>query len=286
MRTTLRRVSLCVGVLAACAGPAAGVVVHPGDDAGPGAALKPNEAVLGRFNGSSAVAVGPEHFVATAHQGAASTVNFGGVDYAVSGVTPHATADLVVGRITGGTLPQYAPVYTATDEVTQVVTVGGFGRTRGSTLTDPTFGDYAYAWGTTGLQWGRNRIDGTAPASAADPNDSNPSDLLLADFDARGALTSVDFEAAMAQFDSGGGWFVLDDGTWYVAGLNRAVERGDQSRFEDPTTGLPDPDELAAVRLSSYAGFISANVPEPSSVGALVAAVAFTALRRGRRRAP
>ena len=277
--------------LGASAGTARAVVVHSEDAAGPDATLRPDEAVVGAFNGSSAVAIGPNHFVASVHQGGSvgSSITFGGTTYTVADLAVHPTADLVVGRVTasgGGPaeLSAFTPIYSATDELTQAVTIGGRGRGTNTALVG-TFGRYGYAWDApAALRWGRNRIDAAATAAQADPQDPWPSVVLLADFDDRGALTSVDFEAAMAQFDSGGGWFVQSGGTWYVAGLARGVERADESRFEDPTTGLPDPDIQSAVRLSSYAGFIAANVPEPGAMFLLCGAATIGLSRRRHRR--
>jgi hypothetical protein len=232
------------------AAPAAGIVLH-NDAYAP--TDKPNDAVVGRWStNGSAVAIGlsgwtgSEYIITTRHQagGVGSTVWFGGKQYTVVAVTNHPSADLRVVRIravsgTYANLTNFVQCYADDDEVSEHITLGGFGKSRGSEIkSGQTVIGYNWA-GTdnTTERWGTNRIDDGGTAGG-----TYTSYVLIADFD---APTSKD--AAVAEWDSGGGWFIKDisDGTWYVAGLSRGVGHSGQSYF------IP-PDYMDAVRVSSY----------------------------------
>lgn len=298
LRSTWARVAgglAVAGGLFAAPVDVAAVVVHTGDDAGVPAAERPPAAVVGRWGtNASAVAIGPNHILTTRHQGGGvgTAVVFGGTSYTVAEVIPIGNADLRVARIISPvSLTQWVGLYTGTNEVGQTAVVGGYGQGRGSDLTDAT-GTYGYTWdgsGNTTQRFGRNQIDatGTATATAEDPYTSV---VIEADFDPREQLTSVPFEAALAEFDSGGGLFLLDGGVWKVAGINRGAEHLGRSIFRanlgdvDIPGGRDGPDLVDAVRVSAYASQIAAAVPEPSAAGAaLLAAVGLLARRRRRR---
>jgi len=218
-------------------------------------------------------------------------VMFGGAAYTVVEETPIGNADLRVARLASTiSLTQWVNLYTGSNEVGQFAVLGGYGQGRGATLSDAT-GPYAYQWdGTvnTTLRFGRNQIDSTATStpSAGDPFTSA---VLVGDFDPRQALTSAPVEAALAEFDSGGGFFLLDGGVWKVAGINRGTEHAGRSIFRanladpDVPDGRDGPDEIDAVRVSTYAAQIAAAVPEPSTAAALLIAGAGLLARRRRR---
>jgi hypothetical protein len=284
--------ALAAGVLAAPAGVGA-IVVHPADDPGLPPNDRPPEGIVGRWGtNASAVAIGPNHILTTRHQGGGvgTTVVFGGVTYTVAEEIPIGNADLRVARVTGaGPLNPFAGLYTGTNEIGQFALLGGYGQGRGANLADAT-GTYGYQWdgtGNTTLRFGRNQIDSTDTTT---PGDGDPytSAVIVADFDPREALTTPSFEASLAEFDSGGGFFLFDGGVWKVAGINRGVEHLGRSIYRanlgDPDVpgGRDGPDLMDAVRVSSYAAQITAAVPEPSTVGVVMLAGCGLLARRRR----
>jgi len=103
------------------------------------------------------------------------------------------------------------------------------------------------------------------------------------------------FEAMIAEFDSGSGWFVENGpGNWQVRGLSAYVghdetfnpnvpDNAAQALFASHLDASIDaPDGMEAIRLGSYADFINANVPEPT--GAAVFACGAMVLLQARRR--
>jgi hypothetical protein len=290
MRLPVQLSALAAGLLAT---PHAGAVVKHNDSTViPG----PNVDVLGRWNGNaSAVAIDPNYIITVGHPGGGvgSSVVFGGVTYKVDQIVNHPTADLRVAHITTlantpANLGAYVPVYTTPLVSVTDFTMGGFGKTRGTALTT-TGGTYGYNWaGTTNTveTFGRNKIESIGVAN--DTTFGYVSDVYGADFDGPGAATSVSGEAILAEFDSGGGWFIEDGaGNWKVAALNRAAEHFGFSQFASNTNALvPEPDAMDAVNLSSYATFISGIVPEPASVGLFATLGALSVTRPRRVRAP
>jgi hypothetical protein len=299
------------------AGPVAvsqAVITHPGDSA-PAGTLPPAD-VVGRWDvdgtaNGSLVAIDANHAITTRHQtggGIGAIVDFGGTRYKISQETPIGNADLRVVTLTQefsaapANLSAFTPVYTgATAPLGQTLTLGGFGRPRGPNLTQGG-NVYGYAWNfdangdaavdnvnQTPLSFGRNVVD------LALPNESVGSfmnDLLIADFDGPGL--GVSGEANVAEFDSGGGWFVeASPGVWQVAGLTEGfnhtgVNVGQPlnqdlfAAFNNAT--VPQPDRLFAIDLTSYRSDIAAAVPEPGC-GTLLVAGAGLMLNRRRRRA-
>lgn len=289
-----------------CGQRASGVILYPEDDASAGSIPRPSGNVVGQWsNNASCVAIRPNYVLTTRHQGGGpafgTTVTFGGTQYLVADETPVADADLRIVRITTlagqpANLTDFVPVYSGNDNATgQDFTVGGFGRGRGAALTDPTPtpGTYGYAWGAGGndtLRFGRNTID--AFGAEGPPGVPFTSDVLRADFDRRGGATAVPFEATIAEFDSGSGWFVENGpGNWQVRGISAYVDHhpanvdqpGAQALFASHLDASIDaPDTLEAIRLGSYAAFINANVPEPTGLTVLGSAAMLACARRRR----
>lgn len=280
---------IAAGVLTfAIAGPAHAIITHPGDElleANLPAGFNPDW--VGRWASSgSAVAVGPEHILATVHQGGGlgTSVTFGGVTYKVVEQTP-LNSDLRLLKIahtddTPASLNAYVPVYSGTGETGLGFIIGGYGRGRGDDLINDNAIVYGYEWaseGNTTRRWGINVIAGFATDSGIEH--------LVADFDGPGAPTAVQHEAIAAEYDSGGGWFILDGGVWKLAGLTRGVTQHpgtpDPAWFRDPVTGSPAPDVMFAMRLSPYADVINQIIPEPAGL-TLLAGAGLLMLRRRR----
>lgn len=290
------------------AGPVRAVIIHPSDDANIASIPRPNPNVVGQWGtNASAVAIAPNYILTARHPtgaiggptGVGTTVTFGGTSYVAAEIIPVGTADLRIVRITtpGGqpaNLAAFTPVYTGSDAAPLDFTIGGYGKGRGANLTT-TGGTYGYQWlveGNTNQRFGRNRIEGSSTAN--DTTFGYNSDVLVADFDGPGALTSVSFEAMPTEFDSGAPWFVENGtGNWQVAAITRAIGHTaanasspfDQALFASSSNAaVPSADGMDAVRLSSYRTFINANIPEPGAVGLLATVAGFGLLRRGRRR--
>ena len=244
----------------------------------------PDDDVIGRWGTNASCVVISEHEVLTSrHQGGGvgTTVNISGIDYLVDSVTNIGNADLRVAVLTTTlgdpiSLTDYISLYSDNKETTKIGVLGGFGKTRGATLT--TGGqDYGYGWSgstNTTLTWGENDIDSTATA-----DDSYTSSVIVGDFDGIDEGEYVPYEAAPAEWDSGGGWFVKQGLDWYVAGIIRGVERTDETWFRNSADpDVLDPDLFNAVRVGSYYDDIinaMQPVPEPATLFLLVFGLAF-----------
>jgi autotransporter-associated beta strand protein len=263
--------------------------------------VRPPDSVMGKWTSNgSCVVIAPDgaaggylsnYILTTRHQGSSvgATVQIAGTTYQIVEVYAHPTADIRIVRIeTLGSQPanltSWVQPYVETDEQWQTAVIGGYGLTRGQ-LLDAGNG---YTWQASGglqyqsLGWGQNKIEGYTSVSASNPNigESYTSQVVVGYFEAVGAANHVPYEAAVAQWDSGGGWFLQDGGAWKVAALSAYVEQGvpntptyhpNQSWFDgNPTgpgtqnpTGVPG-DWQDAIRVSSYAHWIDAYLTRPS----------------------
>lgn len=300
-------------VLLTCAilsGQAFGLVRHydpfetsDGDPSGP-------SQWFARFNSNAAaIAIGPNHILTTRHQGGGvgSTVVFpsgpNAGTYTVNSETliGGANTDLRVLTISG-TLSTYASLYTGST-TGQTALIGGFGPTRGSTFYVNTSNQLiGYSVSTPpgnsySLLFGQNRIDSLGTSGGL----WNTTPLLLADFDGPESVSSpltgispaatnkVDYEAALAEGDSGGGWFINVSGTWKLVGLSHASSlvringSGVIGDYSNPANGTPAflfGGEIAAVDLTSFYSEITSSIPEPGCVGLLAIGVGFLTRRR------
>lgn len=297
------RLILGVGLVLLLGQRADAVITYPEDDASAGSIPRPAGNVVGQWStNASCVAIRSNYVLTTRHQGGGvgTTVTFGGTQYVVAEEIPVGNADLRIARLTTPTgqpanLTDFVPVYNGNDNAVQVFTVGGFGRGRGAALTDPGNATYGYQWGPGAndtLRFGRNTIDG---ADTVVPSQGQPftSDVLRGDFDRRGP-TAVPFEAMIAEFDSGSGWFVENGpGNWQVRGLSAYVGHDQTFNKDEPANqalfashldaSIDAPDGMEAIRLGSYADFINANVPEPTAFASLGFAAMLLLPRRRRR---
>ncbi len=196
---------------------------------------------------ASCVVIAPNFILTTRHQGFNNNVVINGVDYTVVDTLAHNSADFRFSRIvdSNGDSPNFdtwAELWTSAQgsEVGQEIVLGGFGRAAGSYLGN------GYAWlpGTSvdQLRWGTNEIDATLSKASYS---SGTTDVIELDFTRLSNGTT--YEASVATYDSGGGWYIDQDDTWYVAGLTRAVEGTGATIFGDWAD---------AVRVSSYADWI------------------------------
>ncbi|MEJ6580776.1 MAG: hypothetical protein QNL33_19680 [Akkermansiaceae bacterium] len=138
-----------------------------------------------------------------------------------------ANSDLYVYEI-WETFPDFAELYSGTDEFRKEVVITGFGDSRG-TAVNTTKGERGWRPDVTARKgrWGTNIVDGEAG--------SNAGPLLYCDFDAQGVTPPGDVldpddadatthEVQAANKDSGGGWFIKQGGVWKLAGINYVVD--------------------------------------------------------------
>jgi hypothetical protein len=94
-------------------------------------------------------------------------------------------------------------------------------------------------------------------------------------------------EAGLTTYDSGGGFFQNISGTWYLIGVNTAVEVGGVTTFGPDVIppGSPRGNINVFARVSTYDTQIMALVPEPSTLAFGVTGAAFSVLFLWRRKA-
>jgi len=261
------------------------LVLHPeGEPAGTWTD-KPNDAVVGRWSiNASFVVVAPNWIITTRHQNTSpTTVMIAGVTYhchydpdCVGG--PGGNADLRLIRLTtsqgeNADLEHFVSPYSATNETSREIRIGGYGRGREAELTEgipPR--RYGYTWGAgtnyhnQTLRWCTNSIDDTDTATGG-----YTSDIIIGDFDGLGYPSSTVYEGIPAEYDSGGGWFIKQAGQWFVAGLTSGVSahgspwpaKGESWFRYGPDPNYLYPDGMDAVRISSYADWIAEKIALP-----------------------
>lgn len=247
------------------AGVAEAIVLHP--DAEPDMQSwtdRPHIDVLARWGiNASCVVIAPNYIITVQHQGGGThtPVVVAGNTYSIAEIWNHSDADLRIARLDNADLQQYVGLCGLRDEPGRDIAMAGFGDGREYELKTDDI-TYGYSWdnsSNTTLRWGTNRIEATEDQSELG---DWISDVVLADFDEPCYAEPNDYECALADHDSGGGWFVKIDGQWKLAGLSRTVEHGEESWFrdkEDPN--YVDPDYFDGVRVSSYVNWIAEIVP-------------------------
>jgi len=248
--------------------PSFAVVLHNDEDA---PTNRPNDNVVGRWSSNaSAVAIGrtnwqhTSYIITARHQGGGvnTSVYFGGAEYKVAQQWLNNSVDMRICRLetTDGKdadLNDFVPWYTGTNEISSSIVIGGFGKGRGTSSTDLD-GKY-YTWlGTNNLtqRWGVNNIDSTDVIIT----DSYTSDVINILF---GKVVSK--ECAVAEWDSGGGWFIKNNQTtnWMLIALSAYVEHSGKSYY-NPS------DMNAGIRVGSYAEWIDSIIPEKSDSPTLI----------------
>jgi hypothetical protein len=177
-----------------------------------------------------------------------------------------------------------APLYSSFQELGKQITSVGFGQ-GGTGLTGATgasgtkrAGDntvdrfVTFRNGATALRW-----DFDEPAPRVSPNDS-------------GSTVPLDMEYLIGPGDSGGGSFIFENGSWYLAGVHSGTY--DVFNYPGATSNTSTYGDAALItRVAAYQDFIFSNipelaaaVPEPGQLAAL--AFAGTLAIRRRRRLP
>jgi Dockerin type I domain len=251
-------------------GSASGVVLHTGSEE---PSDRPNDAAVVRWSyNASAVAIGPSWLLTTCHQNTSPTeVTIEDVTYycvyhenwngGQTGIADIRLVKLLDDTGEDAQLSNFVPIHTDTNEWGKYIVMGGYGMGRGAELiTGETL--YGYEWdgsANTTLRWGSNKVIGFATGGG-----EYTSDVITADFDGLGEGDSTAYEGAVAEYDSGGGWFIETDSIWKVAGLSRGAEHYGESWFRNKDKPWQlDPDDMDAVRVSSYADWILEKTADP-----------------------
>jgi len=266
-RQTLTSLRGCLAVVPAmllCAADAGALVLHPSADP-PTLLSTPANDVIARWQSSAtAVAISPAHVLLTQHQGSSvgASVRIGGVVYTVAEInvvhdssTPSNNLDLRVARLVNANgspahLLSYYDIYAGSAESGKTMVIGGFGEGRGANIYATTGNPntvVGYEWdGVQGFnrvqRWGANVVTGTLDDVQVF-NNTYQNDALVAYFNSSSAGTYA--EATLANGDSGGGWFVFDNGQWKLAGLSQGVQNPDMAIFSPA-------EYIQAIRLRSY----------------------------------
>jgi hypothetical protein len=169
----------------------------------------------GRWGPFLGTAIAPQFFVSAKHIGNAgnSVFTFQNVDYEVVSGAADPYSDLVIWRI-NGTFPEFAPLYTASDEPGKHLVVIGRGTQRGSevVLNNTARG---WNWGAADYvqRWGENDV-------AKIVTNSSLGNFLYVTFDKFQTAN----ESHLSTGDSGGAVFIQQNSTWKLAGINYAVD--------------------------------------------------------------
>jgi hypothetical protein len=180
----------------------------------------------GQWGGFLGTPISPRHFLAAKHVGGSvgDAFVFRGVTYTTTAVYDDAQSDLRLWRVCG-TFPEFAPLYTASNEIGRPFVIFGRGTQRGDpVVVEDLFGPVTKGWlwgGYDGVQrWGTNVVTAILPGEVIEPLLGPVGDLLEATFDAGGGAD----EAHLSSGDSSGGMFILDGTVWKLAGINFAVD--------------------------------------------------------------
>ncbi len=170
----------------------------------------------GQFGAFLGTAIAPHYFLTARHFGGDTNWGFylGGTNYHPTTFfdDPSPGSDLRLWRV-ADRLPRYAPTYTGSNEVGATVAIFGRGTQRGSAVVTGGLTNGWY-WGASDnrLRWGSNSVDSVQTFSGAP--------YLYATFDHGAGPDECDLSSG----DSGGGMFVLADGSWQLAGIHWAVD--------------------------------------------------------------
>src|SRR5205814_10472676 len=211
------KVSLTVLALFAFVAAADGVILYRTDD--PAAnTIEPTGSLAGsgwqyegNFGASLGTAIAPHYFITAKHLGQVSDkFVYHGVNYTIVGGGGFAdpSSDLRIFQVTE-TLPNYAPLYTRSDEVGQHLVVIGRGTQRGlGRIINGQLRGWEYGTSDSVQRWGENHVA------------SIVGDRLYVLFDQPGFSQ----EAPLSGGDSGGAVFLNDGGFWKLAGINFDVD--------------------------------------------------------------
>jgi hypothetical protein len=243
------------------------------------------EGIWGGFLGTP---IAPKYFITAQHIGGAigQTIVFHGVPYTTTAVFDDPDSDLRIWRICG-TFPEYAQIYSNTNEVGLSFVVVGRGTQRAAPVTTTnvlgTVKTNGWRWGPyDGVsRWGENAVTGAVDGGSI--FDSGLGELLQATFDASGGAN----ECHLSSGDSGGAMFIKDGSVWKLSGINYAVDGPYSTTNTDPgfdaaifdgvglykkdvaSTWLPasGPGSFYATRVSAHVSWINSVINASVAAG-------------------
>ncbi|NOU35424.1 MAG: trypsin-like peptidase domain-containing protein [Kiritimatiellaceae bacterium] len=208
------------------------------------------------YKSCSSVAVNPYWILTAAHvadDAGDGSLTIGSTKYYQQEIVYHASADLALVRYDKA-LPGYYGLYAGALYVGDGILMVGYGDT--GTVSSASYTDSGQGSGTK--RWGSNKIDAGGWLGSTY--------VLAANFN-NGATTN---EAGVGVFDSGGGSFFNDAGTWKVVGINIA---------RNPSTPPYTVSYMAS--MPAYASWVTQTIPEPATGILLVGVgIVFGAIKR------
>lgn len=249
----------------------------------------------GQWGSTLGTPIAPNYFITASHIGGTvgDSFVFSGSSYTTTAVFDDPNSDLRIWQV-DGVFSTYAPLYTGSSEVGQDVVFFGRGSQRGAEVVlSGTSKGWQWGTGDEVQRWGQNKVEAIADGGA--PYGTS---LLAMAFNDDGGPE----EATYSFGDSGGGVFILDAGTWKLAGVNswadgpygtEAVRPPEPQTFlgslydqdgfyGDTLTGwkqVTGPGMVYASRISTSQAWILSVIPEPAT-GSLVYAGLFVFGRR------
>ncbi len=232
-------------ILFRTADPTANTTAPTGELAGSGWQF---QGTFGEFLGTP---IAPHFFITAKHLGGGGTTKFTyrGKDYPLGKFFDDPGSDLRIWEVAEA-FPDFAPLYTKSDEVGRPFVVFGSGTQRGKDrVVSGQLRGWEWGFNDHVQRWGENQV-----ASIT----SRGGETLSALFDQAG----LTHEAHLSSGDSGGALFIKDGAVWKLAGINYDVDR-----FASGPTGGGPYDAAMFDQRGSYmrnGTLVSGDVPVPS----------------------
>lgn len=189
-----------------------------------GELLQSGWSLQGKWGGFLGTAVAPHYFLTATHIGGAvgGIFYFRGVAYKTTARFDDPESDLTLWRV-AGTLPEYASLYSGSDEPGKPLVVFGRGPSRqDEVVVGGLLGTERKGWKWSSydgiMRWGQNKV--TAIITGGANRQGKEFQLLRVEFNQNGGPN----EAHLSDGDSGGGLFIQTSGGWKLAGVNHAVD--------------------------------------------------------------
>ncbi len=216
-----------------------------------------------KYQSCSSVAVDAYWILTARHvadDGRSGTITSGEGTHTQQEIVYHPSADLALvryDRAFAGYYSLYTGSFSAGDDMVMI----GYGNT--GTVSSASFSDSGSGNGTK--RWGSNEHSynqTVAYSIDTNPNTTNDNRTTTNDGFWMGFNnSSTTNEAGVGIYDSGGGSFINDGGTWKLAGIN-TIRGGSSGSYT----------QTFAVSVPEYADWVSETVPEPSTILLLLSA--------------
>lgn len=266
-----------MGITPVCQG-----VIHM-DNGDPGAHLVAPTGVLegsgwiwqGEWENGSGTVIQSNLFLTAKHLGgrAGNIFRYQGQDYRVTDGFLDGGSDLAIWRVQG-TFSSFAPLYRGGNEMGKALVLHGRGAPRGEEVRLPnqpngTLKGWKWALGDQTMRWATNRVTSILNVQGLPTTGADPGGLLYFTLD----FSPSGREGTLGGGDSGGGLFLFDGGSWFLAGVNYSA----QGRYrysgetQDFLAALFDQRGMERETLDGYA--LVPNGPFPVPGGAYVSRI-------------